>query len=91
MTPESTPAPEKKRRGRPRKNPLPDTAQTADNQPITIGNMTNGCIESLREALQRTEELARERRRQKLSNNRICNVARELKELLKVMTRYCQD
>lgn len=52
--------------------------------------MTDECIESLRTTLQRTEELARERRLQKLSSNRICNVARELKELLKVMTRYCQ-
>lgn len=90
MTPESTPAPEKKRRGRPRKNPLPAPAQTVENQPITIGDITDECIESLRTTLQRTEELARERRLQKLSSNRICNVARELKELLKVMTRYCQ-
>lgn len=52
--------------------------------------MTAGCIKSLHTALGQVEELARERHHQKLSNNRINNVAREIKELLKVLTRYCQ-
>ncbi len=51
--------------------------------------MTLECVCALQETLRRVEALARERSAQKLSNSRVGGVARELNELLKVLTRYC--
>ena len=87
-TEHSLPA-EKKRRGRPRKNPVLTNA-SAENSPQTLEQLTQTCIASLHTTLRQIEALVQERHRQKLSDQRIRNVGRELKELIKVMTRYGQ-
>ena len=89
MTDEHALPSEKKRRGRPRKNPVLSNV-SPENTPQTLEQLTQTCIFSLHEALHQIETLVQERHRQKLSDQRIRNVGRELKELIKVMTRYGQ-
>jgi len=89
MATEHAPLSEKKRRGRPRKNPVAACESTA-NTPQSLKQLTQTCICSLHEALHQIETLVQERHRQKLSDQRIRNVSRELKELIKVMTHYDQ-
>ena len=88
---ENTSSSSPKRRGRPRTSPLTETVPQPGTQPQSIENLTKTCIETLQIALQQTKALARERLRQKRSDTRIRNVGREIQELLKVMTRYCQN
>ena len=87
MTAESqNPAP-KKQRGRPPKQTL-QTLEAAENPAKSIEQLTQTCLDTLHLALQQIETLAHERLRQKYADQPIRNVGRELKELLKVMTRY---
>lgn len=67
------------------KTTAPERESNADCQPDTL---TEQIIRSLKETVRLTELLAAERDRQKMSNSRITGIGRELKELIKVASRY---
>lgn len=67
-------------------NPIREQRET--NIP-SIDDLTRNAISAMKNALYETELLSKERCRQKLSNSRVAGVAKEMKELLKVMSAYC--
>lgn len=54
-----------------------------------VESLTAASIEAVRTAQELVEKLAAERAAQKLSKSRVSHVARELREITKVLTRYC--
>ena len=63
--------------------------KTTKSKEQSIESMTNDVINSMENAISQIELLAEKRSCLKLSNSRVTSVAREMKELLKVMMSYC--
>lgn len=65
------------------------SCQVSDKEAIeSVHQLAGGIIETLLTAIRQTDQLAAERVRLKQSNHRACNVSRELKELVKVLSMY---
>lgn len=66
----------------------PETPNNYENKQLALKESQEKAIESLRNALNNLKKLADTRANNKMSNSRVNGVARELKELIKVMSVY---